>query len=464
MRDAPLVVVPPRRARATARRDDAARTIPALVEPAYTDGGSPWRKRRRRASGCCGHGDVPAGSRFRVSRASPRCHPFSPRRNARRRGRRTHTSRKRHAAHLNHGASASSPAPTLAAPMAAATRRRSSGAYTRYDAGTEPRTLATAEDAADAEVPGYCSGAATTCRWKPATPRARASRGRARRSPRSASCAVSAAASRRTYAATARRRCAEALRAGLLPPAVRGDGGEDAVRAAAEAFLFLYVSLCAPRGRPPQRAVADASLPIGAGLGSSAAYSVALVAAMHGWRALRAATARRARRWTRASAWVNAWAFESERLLHGRPSGVDNAVSVWRLARVPGGRGGAARRDAGAAAAARQHACRGTRRRARRRRARAPRGAARRLRPHLWRRARARAVVRGALPLRRRRRRRRLRRAARRARRALWSTPCPRARRATPPSSASSTSRARPRAPRRGSPAPAAAAARWWLF
>ena len=122
----------------------------------------------------------------------------------------------------------------------------------------------------------------------------------------------------------------EALRA-LLPPAVRGDGGEDAVRAAAEAFLFLYISLCAPRGRPPQRAVADASLPIGAGLGSSAAYSVALVAAMHGWRAhcAREERAPSAPLDARERAWVNAWAFESERLLHGRPSGVDNAVSAF---------------------------------------------------------------------------------------------------------------------------------------
>ena len=103
------------------------------------------------------------------------------------------------------------------------------------------------------------------------------------------------------------------------------------MRAAAEAFLFLYVSLCAPRGRPPQRAVADASLPIGAGLGSSAAYSVALVAAMHGWRAhcAREERAPGAPLDARERAWVNAWAFESERLLHGRPSGVDNAVSAF---------------------------------------------------------------------------------------------------------------------------------------
>ena len=182
-------------------------------------------------------------------------------------------------------------------------------------------TLATAEDADDAEVTLRLASLRTTCRWKLATLQALARQ----HIVLDAGCAVGDEPA--TPCTPALR---EALRA-LLPPAVRGDGGEDAVRAAAEAFLFLYVSLCAPRGRPPQRAVADASLPIGAGLGSSAAYSVALVAAMHGWRAhcARGDRAPSAPLDARERAWVNAWAFESERLLHGRPSGVDNAVSAF---------------------------------------------------------------------------------------------------------------------------------------
>ena len=157
-------------------------------------------------------------------------------------------------------------------------------------------TLATAEDAADAEVTLRLASLRTTCRWKLATLQALA------RQHIVLATDGSVVAPHDEPATPCTPALREALRA-LLPPAVRGDGGEDAVRAAAEAFLFLYVSLCAPRGRPPQRAVADASLPIGAGLGSSAAYSVALVAAMHGWRAhCRAGSARRARRWTRASA------------------------------------------------------------------------------------------------------------------------------------------------------------------
>jgi len=183
-------------------------------------------------------------------------------------------------------------------------------------------TLATAEDAADAEVTLRLASLRTTCRWKLATLQALA-----RQHIVLDGSGVAPHDEPATPCTPALR---EALRA-LLPPAVRGDGGEDAVRAAAEAFLFLYVSLCAPRGRPPQRAVADASLPIGAGLGSSAAYSVALVAAMHGWRAhcARGDRAPSAPLDARERAWVNAWAFESERLLHGRPSGVDNAVSAF---------------------------------------------------------------------------------------------------------------------------------------
>ena len=183
-------------------------------------------------------------------------------------------------------------------------------------------TLATAEDADDAEVTLRLASLRTTCRWKLATLQALA------RQHIVLDGSVVAPHDEPATPCTPALR--EALRA-LLPPAVRGDGGEDAVRAAAEAFLFLYVSLCAPRGRPPQRAVADASLPIGAGLGSSAAYSVALVAAMHGWRAhcAREERAPGAPLDARERAWVNAWAFESERLLHGRPSGVDNAVSAF---------------------------------------------------------------------------------------------------------------------------------------
>ena len=198
-------------------------------------------------------------------------------------------------------------------------------------------TLATAEDAADAEVTLRLASLRTTCRWKLAQ-RSLASHCR-RRGLR-----------RRRRAAAVHRRCAR--RCALLPPAVRGDGGEDAVRAAAEAFLFLYVSLCAPRGRPPRRGrrrVADWRRPRLSGglLGGDARLARAARARS---RAGRAAGRARARVGQRVGLRVGAAA---PRAAVGRRQ---RGERVWRLARVPGGRGGAARRDAGAAAAARQHA------------------------------------------------------------------------------------------------------------
>ncbi len=56
-------------------------------------------------------------------------------------------------------------------------------------------------------------------------------------------------------------------------------------------------------------------LPIGAGLGSSAAYATSLAGAL-------ASFIGESRRDV-----INEWAFAAEKILHGTPSGVDNAVS-----------------------------------------------------------------------------------------------------------------------------------------
>lgn len=74
-------------------------------------------------------------------------------------------------------------------------------------------------------------------------------------------------------------------------------------------------------------------LPTGAGLGSSAAYAVCLAAALlHACRAISCplkdgeATAR----WPEEEmSLINSWAFQGERVIHGNPSGVDNAVGTW---------------------------------------------------------------------------------------------------------------------------------------
>ncbi|GMI65609.1 mevalonate kinase, MEVALONATE KINASE [Hibiscus trionum] len=94
------------------------------------------------------------------------------------------------------------------------------------------------------------------------------------------------------------------------------------------AFLCLYTSIL---GFKPATVVVSSELPVGAGLGSSAAYCVALSAALlalsdsmkldvsqKGWFTFKA-----------EAELVNKWAFEGEKIIHGRPSGVDNSVSTF---------------------------------------------------------------------------------------------------------------------------------------
>ncbi|CAH9137220.1 unnamed protein product [Cuscuta epithymum] len=95
------------------------------------------------------------------------------------------------------------------------------------------------------------------------------------------------------------------------------------------AFLWLYTSI---HGCKPAKAVVHSELPMGAGLGSSAALCVALSAAMlslsdsisldfshQGWQIFR----------DYELELVNKWAFEGEKIIHGKPSGVDNTVSTY---------------------------------------------------------------------------------------------------------------------------------------
>ncbi|XP_019154776.1 PREDICTED: mevalonate kinase-like isoform X1 [Ipomoea nil] len=95
------------------------------------------------------------------------------------------------------------------------------------------------------------------------------------------------------------------------------------------AFLWLYTSIL---GCKPAKAVVHSELPLGAGLGSSAALCVALSAAMlslsdsisidfsqRGWQIFRDSDLEL----------VNKWAFEGEKIIHGKPSGVDNTVSTY---------------------------------------------------------------------------------------------------------------------------------------
>ncbi|EEC07185.1 mevalonate kinase, putative [Ixodes scapularis] len=93
------------------------------------------------------------------------------------------------------------------------------------------------------------------------------------------------------------------------------------------AFLFLYVgtSLAHGRGRfLPIRLSVTSELPVGAGLGSSASYATAVAAALL---AQRGAVHRPLSNSDRDR--VCSWAFQAECILHGRPSGIDNAVCTY---------------------------------------------------------------------------------------------------------------------------------------
>ncbi|XP_052193166.1 mevalonate kinase-like [Diospyros lotus] len=95
------------------------------------------------------------------------------------------------------------------------------------------------------------------------------------------------------------------------------------------AFLWLYTSI---QGYKPAKVVVTSELPLGSGLGSSAALCVSLSASLlalsgsmtldfsqQGWLTLG----------ENELELVNKWAFEGEKIIHGRPSGIDNTVSTY---------------------------------------------------------------------------------------------------------------------------------------
>ncbi|KAK0223112.1 cystathionine beta-lyase [Armillaria fumosa] len=115
-------------------------------------------------------------------------------------------------------------------------------------------------------------------------------------------------------------------------------------RAASIAFLYMYLVLTRGDVRPSFNFTARSTLPIGAGLGSSASFSACAASALlilhkrisipplpapttsehihishQGRRAIPPAVAEE----------INRWAFVAEKILHGNPSGVDNSVAVF---------------------------------------------------------------------------------------------------------------------------------------
>uniref|UniRef100_A0A3P9QG24 Mevalonate kinase n=1 Tax=Poecilia reticulata TaxID=8081 RepID=A0A3P9QG24_POERE len=101
------------------------------------------------------------------------------------------------------------------------------------------------------------------------------------------------------------------------------NGNLDSSTSAILAFLYIYLSLF---GSGLTVSVWS-ELPTGAGLGSSAAYSVCLAAAFL------CATGNiptPLKEWCQEDLeLINSWAFQGEKIIHGNPSGVDNAVGTW---------------------------------------------------------------------------------------------------------------------------------------
>ncbi|NXO44225.1 KIME kinase, partial [Locustella ochotensis] len=109
------------------------------------------------------------------------------------------------------------------------------------------------------------------------------------------------------------------------------------------AFLYMCLAISAKYGDVPSLDILVWSeLPTGAGLGSSAAYAVCLAAALLmvcGAISCPLQEGESTARWTEEElTLINSWAFRGEQVIHGNPSGVDNAVGTW---------GGALRYQAG---------------------------------------------------------------------------------------------------------------------
>ena len=116
-----------------------------------------------------------------------------------------------------------------------------------------------------------------------------------------------------------------------------------AAHSAALAFLYLYIRLAkSSRGSAGTKVglartfTIRSALPIGAGLGSSAAFSVCLASALlylNGHRPLPSSSSSSSSSagdaiTAETTHLVNLWAFVGEKILHGNPSGVDNSVST----------------------------------------------------------------------------------------------------------------------------------------
>ena len=88
-----------------------------------------------------------------------------------------------------------------------------------------------------------------------------------------------------------------------------------------DAFLFLYIAISdsyLSSRRIPLELSITSDLPVGAGLGSSSSYTVGLTAAI--FKAFELPT---------EPTVINQWAFQTDKIFHGRPSGIDNSICTF---------------------------------------------------------------------------------------------------------------------------------------
>ena len=94
------------------------------------------------------------------------------------------------------------------------------------------------------------------------------------------------------------------------------------------AFVYMYLSITGAKELEGCNVLVVSQLPPGAGLGSSAAFSVCLAASL--LQKVGAIKSFDGNTMSRLDLdLINKWAFEGERLIHGNPSGIDNSVSVF---------------------------------------------------------------------------------------------------------------------------------------
>ncbi|AET40608.1 mevalonate kinase Ecym_6226 [Eremothecium cymbalariae DBVPG len=93
------------------------------------------------------------------------------------------------------------------------------------------------------------------------------------------------------------------------------------------AFCFLYLYMCLCPDMKGIKFIMKSTLPIGAGLGSSASVAVCLSLAMA---KLGGHIGHESNRLTAAEkAFINQWSLTGEKCIHGTPSGIDNAVATY---------------------------------------------------------------------------------------------------------------------------------------